>query len=183
MPRHRKHSEDFHFVDIHVGKVLRFRREQLGISRQRLGQAAGVVHQQVEKYEGAINRVSPGCLYRFAPAYFFEALAMPAAPGPEHGPPRRRLSAPGNQGSHQGLLRDQRPPPPRHPSLHPVDERNVAISNFSARRSPQSLPPGVGRLPPPGCAGVGPRPAPPLTRGAEPAPFSPARGSRLRPDG
>jgi transcriptional regulator with XRE-family HTH domain len=86
MPRRRKRSKDFHFVDVHVGKTLRHRREQLGISRQRLGQAAGVVHQQVEKYENAINRVSPGCLYRFARllnvpvAFFFEDLARAAVP-------------------------------------------------------------------------------------------------------
>jgi transcriptional regulator with XRE-family HTH domain len=97
MPRRRKRSEDFHFVDVHVGKTLRRRREQLGISRQRLGQAAGVVHQQVEKYEGAINRVSPGCLYRFARllnvsvAYFFEGLAPTAAPVP---PPHASMALP-----------------------------------------------------------------------------------------
>jgi transcriptional regulator with XRE-family HTH domain len=81
-------TEDFHFVDVHVGRKLRFRREQLGISRRRLGQAGGVVHQQVEKYENAVNRVSPGCLYRFARLlnvpviYFFEGLAPMAALGP-----------------------------------------------------------------------------------------------------
>jgi transcriptional regulator with XRE-family HTH domain len=84
MPRRRKPNEDFHYVDVHVGKRLRRRREELAISRQRLGQAAYVVHQQVEKYEGAINRVSPGCLYRFARllnvpiTYFFEGLAHAA---------------------------------------------------------------------------------------------------------
>jgi hypothetical protein len=42
----------------------------------------------VEKYENAVNRVSPGCLYRFARLlnvpviYFFEGLAPMAAPGP-----------------------------------------------------------------------------------------------------
>jgi transcriptional regulator with XRE-family HTH domain len=97
MPRRRKPNEDFHYVDVHVGRKLRFRREQLGISRQRLGQAAGVVHQQVEKYEGAINRVSPGCLYRFARLlnvpviYFFEGLAPTAAPG---SPPRASTPLP-----------------------------------------------------------------------------------------
>ena len=86
MPQRRKRSEDFHFVDVHVGRELRRRREQLGISRQRLAKAVGVVHQQVEKYENAVNRVSPGCLYRFARllnvpvAYFFEGLADAAIP-------------------------------------------------------------------------------------------------------
>jgi transcriptional regulator with XRE-family HTH domain len=145
MPRRCKPNGDFHFVDVHVGRKLRFRREQLGISRQRLGQAAGVVHQQVEKYEGAINRVSPGCLYRFARllnvpiVYFFEDLARAATPSSVPLDtmvlPEQRLSAPGNDGSHQGLLRDQRPrPPPRHPSLDPVDERNVAILTIAGRQ-------------------------------------------------
>ena len=88
MPRRHKPNEDFHFVDVHVGRTLRFRREQLGISRQRLAKAVGVVHQQVEKYENAVNRVSPGCLYRFARllnvpvTYSFEDLARAAAPAP-----------------------------------------------------------------------------------------------------
>lgn len=88
MPGRRKPNRDFHYVDVHVGKKLRQRREQLGISRQRLAQAVGVVHQQVEKYENAITRVSPGCLYRFARllnvpvAYFFEDLVSAAAPAP-----------------------------------------------------------------------------------------------------
>ena len=88
MPRRPKRSEDFHSIDVHVGKMLRIRREQRGISRRRLGQAAGVVHHQVEKYEAAINRVSPGCLYRFARfldvpvVYFFEDLVPPTAQVP-----------------------------------------------------------------------------------------------------
>lgn len=88
MLRRRKPNRDFHYVDVHVGKTLRQRREQLGISRQRLAQAVGVVHQQVEKYENVINRVSPDRLYRFARllnvpvAYFFEDLMCAAAPTP-----------------------------------------------------------------------------------------------------
>jgi transcriptional regulator with XRE-family HTH domain len=97
MPRCRKPAQDFHYVDVHVGKRLRGRRTELAISRQRLADAAGVVHQQVEKYEGAINRVSPGCLYRFARLlnvpviYFFEGLAPTAAPAP---PPHASMALP-----------------------------------------------------------------------------------------
>jgi transcriptional regulator with XRE-family HTH domain len=70
-----------HPVDIHVGKRIRRRRLQVGMSLAELGKAAaGVSFQQVQKYEGAANRVSASTLYLIAQAlgctreYFFEGL-------------------------------------------------------------------------------------------------------------
>jgi transcriptional regulator with XRE-family HTH domain len=71
---------EFHFVDVHVGARLRQRRELLGIKIQNLAAAAGVSFQQVQKYESAENRISPGRLYQFARAlgvpvdWFFDGL-------------------------------------------------------------------------------------------------------------
>src|SRR5258708_517957 len=67
-------------VDRHVGKRLRMHREQKGISQKRLDEAGGVAMQQIQKYECAVNRISPSRLYRFARllgvpvAWFFDGL-------------------------------------------------------------------------------------------------------------
>jgi transcriptional regulator with XRE-family HTH domain len=63
---------EFHFVDVHVGTRLRQRRELLGIKIQNLAAAAGVSVQQIQKYESAENRISPGRLY-----YCARALGVP----------------------------------------------------------------------------------------------------------
>jgi transcriptional regulator with XRE-family HTH domain len=82
----RQRQTEFHFVDVHVGKRIRRRREQLGMSQKRLAAAIDAAYQQIHKYETATNRVSPGCLYVFARllnvpvAWFFDGLA-PTATG------------------------------------------------------------------------------------------------------
>jgi transcriptional regulator with XRE-family HTH domain len=80
MPPPRTDPSDFHFVDAHVGARLRLRREQLGVSQKRLAEAAGVSHQQIQKYESAVNRISMSCLCACARflnipvLYFFDGL-------------------------------------------------------------------------------------------------------------
>lgn len=70
----------FNFVDVRVARRLRRRREELGMTRKRLAEGCGVSSQQIHKYETAVNRVSPGVLFRFARrlnvpvAYFFDGL-------------------------------------------------------------------------------------------------------------
>jgi transcriptional regulator with XRE-family HTH domain len=88
-------KRDFHFVDVHVGKRLRGRRELLGISQTKLAKAAGVTYQLIQKFEKAAYRISPARLYQFARAldvpvaWFFDGLP-PIATGrtpitiPEH---------------------------------------------------------------------------------------------------
>jgi transcriptional regulator with XRE-family HTH domain len=62
----RRHK-DFHFVDVHVGARLRRRREQMGMSRERLAAAVGdITFQQIHKYEIAENRLSASRLHFFA---------------------------------------------------------------------------------------------------------------------
>lgn len=45
-------------VDVELGKRLRYFREQLNYSQEKLANEIGVVFQQVQKYEAGINRIS-----------------------------------------------------------------------------------------------------------------------------
>jgi len=64
-------------IDRHVASRLRLRRLEAGLSQTTLAAALGVTFQQLQKYEGAINRISAGALYQLALAldvpvqYFF----------------------------------------------------------------------------------------------------------------
>lgn len=68
-------------VDLHIGKRLNRRRRLLGMTLQQLAEAVGIRFQQVQKYEGAANRVTASRLYDLSIAlevpvsYFFEGLA------------------------------------------------------------------------------------------------------------
>ena len=63
-------------VDIHLGQRIRMRRTILGITQEKLGEAAGVSFQQIQKYERGVNRVGGSRLYDFSkildcPVQFF----------------------------------------------------------------------------------------------------------------
>jgi len=67
-------------IDVQVGRRLRQRRVELGLSQQKLSAAAGVSYQQIQKYERGTNRVGASMLWLLSevlnvePAYFFEGL-------------------------------------------------------------------------------------------------------------
>ncbi|MFL5294902.1 MAG: helix-turn-helix domain-containing protein [Phenylobacterium sp.] len=67
-------------VDVVVGRRLKARRRLMGITQQSLGDACGVTFQQIQKYEGAVSRVSAHMLWKLACAlevevgYFFSGL-------------------------------------------------------------------------------------------------------------
>jgi len=76
-------------IDLHVGKRIRLRRMEIGVSQEKLGDALGITFQQVQKYEKGANRVGASRLQNIASAlkvpvsYFFDD-----APGdPETGQP------------------------------------------------------------------------------------------------
>jgi len=50
-------------LDAHVGSRIRLRRQLLGLSQERLGNALGLTFQQVQKYERGANRVSASRLF------------------------------------------------------------------------------------------------------------------------
>jgi transcriptional regulator with XRE-family HTH domain len=59
-------------ADQHVGRRLRWRRQELKLSQQELADRLGVTFQQVQKYEKGVNRIGAGRLQRIA-----EALEVP----------------------------------------------------------------------------------------------------------
>jgi transcriptional regulator with XRE-family HTH domain len=71
---------NIHPVDLHVGKKLKQKRLELGISQDDLAGSVNLTFQQVQKYEKGINRVSSSKLYDFAKflnidiSYFFDGL-------------------------------------------------------------------------------------------------------------
>ena len=71
-------SEAFRPIDRHVGRRIRARRNERGLSQNRLAETIGVTFQQVQKYERGANRVVASRLYDLAVAldvpvdYFFE---------------------------------------------------------------------------------------------------------------
>lgn len=73
-------GEDF---DMTVGRRLKARRKQMGLTQQGLGEACGVTFQQIHKYECAGNRLSASMLWKLACAleveisYFFVDLRRP----------------------------------------------------------------------------------------------------------
>ncbi|WP_375623315.1 MULTISPECIES: helix-turn-helix domain-containing protein [unclassified Bartonella] len=67
-----------HFIDISLGKKIRFRRNVMGFSQKQLGSHLGVTFQQIQKYEKGLNRVSAARLQEIAnildvPVSFFYA--------------------------------------------------------------------------------------------------------------
>ena len=67
-------------IDVHVGQRLRLRRNLLGMSQQKLGEAVGLTFQQIQKYERGANRMGASRLYQFGRllevpvAFFFEDI-------------------------------------------------------------------------------------------------------------
>ena len=53
-------------IDRHVASRLRLRRLEAGLSQTTLADALGISFQQLQKYEGATNRISAGALYQLA---------------------------------------------------------------------------------------------------------------------
>ena len=72
-------------ADQHVGRRLRWRRQELKLSQQELADRLGVTFQQVQKYENGKNRVSAGRLFELARAletritYFYEGMESVSA--------------------------------------------------------------------------------------------------------
>jgi transcriptional regulator with XRE-family HTH domain len=61
--RGRRKSDGPHPIDVHVGTRVRLRRNMLGMSQEKLGEAIGLTFQQVQKYERGANRIAASRLY------------------------------------------------------------------------------------------------------------------------
>ena len=57
-----------HPIDVEIGKRIRHRRWQLGVTQQALAEKCGVKFQQIQKYETGRNRVSASRLWEIAAA-------------------------------------------------------------------------------------------------------------------
>ena len=61
-------------VDVAIGKRIRNRRNQLGLSQEKLGEVCGITFQQIQKYEKGTNRVGGSRMAQIA-----AALTLPVA--------------------------------------------------------------------------------------------------------
>src|SRR6202167_6011622 len=72
----RQKSETPTPVDVQVGSRVRLRRNMLGLSQEKLGEAIGLTFQQVQKYERGANRIGASRLLELSrildvPVQFF----------------------------------------------------------------------------------------------------------------
>lgn len=84
-------------IDHLVGQRLRWRRRELRLTQEQLGEKLGLTFQQVQKYEKGVNRISAGRLYEISTVldipilYFYEGaedyLALPDGGIREEGEP------------------------------------------------------------------------------------------------
>jgi transcriptional regulator with XRE-family HTH domain len=62
----RRKSDQPNPVDVHVGSRVRLRRNMLGLSQEKLGEAIGLTFQQVQKYERGANRIGASRLHELS---------------------------------------------------------------------------------------------------------------------
>jgi len=83
-------------IDVQVGARVRLRRNMLGLSQEKLGEAIGLTFQQVQKYERGANRIGASRLHELSrvldvPVSFFfddtDPVRAPAIPGGFAEPP------------------------------------------------------------------------------------------------
>ncbi len=67
-------------IDRYIGRRLRMRRIEKGLSLNDISDALGISYQQIQKYENGTNRISVGRLYALSAivdvpiSYFYEGL-------------------------------------------------------------------------------------------------------------
>lgn len=67
-------------IDIHVGKLIRLRREVMSLSQEKVGKLIGISFQKIQKYEHGMNRISASRIYDFSQifgipvTYFFDEM-------------------------------------------------------------------------------------------------------------
>ncbi|MEM9668371.1 MAG: helix-turn-helix domain-containing protein [Pseudomonadota bacterium] len=69
-------------VDRHVGQRVRWRRRELHLTQEKLGELLNLTFQQVQKYEKGVNRISAGRLFELAAVlgvpvtYFYDGASQ-----------------------------------------------------------------------------------------------------------
>ena len=62
----RRKSDRPNPTDVHVGSRVRLRRNMMGLSQEKLGEALGLTFQQVQKYERGANRIGASRLHELS---------------------------------------------------------------------------------------------------------------------
>ena len=69
-------------MDLHVGSRLRYRRVEMGLSQEKLGESLGLTFQQIQKYEKGSNRIGASRLFQISQVlevpvqFFFDELSL-----------------------------------------------------------------------------------------------------------
>jgi transcriptional regulator with XRE-family HTH domain len=110
----RRKSDRPNPIDVHVGSRVRLRRNMLGLSQEKLGEAIGLTFQQVQKYERGANRIGASRLLELSrvldvPVTFFydetDPVRAPAIPtGFEESPQESFDSDPMRRAEAQELI-------------------------------------------------------------------------------
>lgn len=86
----RGNTEQYKKIDSQIGAKIQQLRISQGMSREELADRIGVTHQQTQKYEKGVNRISAGRLVLIADAlgkpasYFFEEIHGQPTKVPTH---------------------------------------------------------------------------------------------------
>src|SRR5580658_3835618 len=82
----RRKSDGPNPIDIQVGARVRLRRNMLGLSQEKLGEAIGLTFQQVQKYERGATRIGASRLHELSRildvpvSFFFDTVDPVRAP-------------------------------------------------------------------------------------------------------
>src|SRR5579862_7262816 len=74
-------------IDVHVGSRVRLRRNMLGLSQEKLGEAIGLTFQQVQKYERGANRIGASRLLELSRVLGVPVTFFYDQTDPVHAPP------------------------------------------------------------------------------------------------
>ena len=74
-------------IDVHVGSRVRLRRNMLGMSQEKLGEAIGLTFQQVQKYERGANRIGASRLLELSGVLGVPVSFFYDETDPVHAPP------------------------------------------------------------------------------------------------
>jgi transcriptional regulator with XRE-family HTH domain len=83
----RRKSDRPNPTDVHVGSRVRLRRNMMGLSQEKLGEALSLTFQQVQKYERGANRIGASRLWELSrildvPVQFFFETTDPVRAAP-----------------------------------------------------------------------------------------------------
>src|SRR3954462_9487127 len=113
-------------IDIRVGARLRLRRNMLGLSQEKLGEAIGLTFQQVQKYERGANRIGASRLHELS-----QALDVPVSFFFDDTDPVR---APAMGGVLETLVEELKADPLRKQEMIELVRAYLAIENATVRQ-------------------------------------------------